>query len=308
MVTLLTPLFVYLFFSLPVAIAAIPFFFLSSWVAKLAWLSFCPAVFGFTYVTVCGLLSRPFQKAIITGKFPRKTNHEVYGPRRLYGLCWGGIFYFYPLYYAFLSVPFLKKYLFWLFGYRGTTNFIVYADTWIRDLPLLKLSHGAYLSNKATLGTNMCFRSGFILVDNVTVAESALIGHLAMIAPGVSVGASAEVGVGAAIGIRARIQDGAKIAGHCSINHGADIGKGCDIGPATYIGVRAVLRDSLRIPAGTNIPNGAILNTQEDVDGYISSETNLLNELRRSLGRLESSEESSTEPIVKLRATSKDIV
>jgi carbonic anhydrase/acetyltransferase-like protein (isoleucine patch superfamily) len=308
MVNFLTPVFVYLFFSLPMALAVVPYFLIGSLTGKIIWLSFTPAIFSLMYVTVCGFLSRPFQQAIICGKFPRKTNHEVYGPRRLYGLCWGAIFYFYPLYYAFLSIPLLKKYLLWLFGYRGTTSFTVYADTWIRDLPLLKLSQGAYLSNKATLGTNMCFRSGFILVDYVRVAESALIGHLSMVAPGVSVGASAEIGVGTAVGIRARVQEDVKIAGHCSINHGADIGKGCDIGPASYVGVRAVLRNNLRIPAGANIPNGAILNTQADVDDYISSETTLLNELRRSLIRREGSGDTSTEAVVTpLRGTTKEI-
>jgi hypothetical protein len=42
-----------------------------------------------------------------------------------------------------------------LLGHRGSLDFKVDPDTWIRDLPLRDLGPGAYVSNRATLGTNM---------------------------------------------------------------------------------------------------------------------------------------------------------
>ncbi len=92
-----------------------------------------------------------------------------------------------------------------LFGYRGQMDFTVYPDTWIRDLPLLKFGKAAYLANRSTIGTNMALSNGKILVDTIEVGENATVGHLTMLAPGVSVGANSEVGAGCEIGIRVRI-------------------------------------------------------------------------------------------------------
>jgi hypothetical protein len=76
--------------------------------------------------------------------------------------------------------------VFRLFGYRGSMNFTIYPDTWIRDLPLLKFEDGVYVSNRATLGTNMVLSNGFLLVGEITLRAKALVGHLAMLAPGVT--------------------------------------------------------------------------------------------------------------------------
>ena len=70
-------------------------------------------------------------------------------------MCWTSLYYCAPAYYLCLSLRPLKALAFRLLGHRGSLDFKVDPDTWIRDLPLRDLGPGAYVSNRATLGTNM---------------------------------------------------------------------------------------------------------------------------------------------------------
>jgi hypothetical protein len=119
-----------------------------------------PLVYTLCFVLTAGALSLPFQSGIIAGKFPRDLRHPVYRKRRFYGLCWTSVYYFKPLYFLCLTIPWLKWATFRLFGYRGQMDFTIYPDTWIRDLPLLELGRGAYIANRATLGTNIPLSNG----------------------------------------------------------------------------------------------------------------------------------------------------
>ncbi len=232
-----------------------------------------PVLFVTSFITIAGLLSRIPQKGIVAGKFPREAFHKVYFLRRIYGTCWTQVFYFKPLYSIALSIPILKKYLFRLFGYKHGTNFTVYPDTWVRDLPILKIGNGAYLSNRATIGTNICLSNGSILVDGITVGDKGLVGHLAVLAPGANIGNKVEIGVVTAIAIRVQLADGSKVDPCCAINHGVAIGPKTRVGASSFIGLKSVLGPNLNIPPGSNIPAGSVLNTQSDVDKYYHSET-----------------------------------
>jgi acetyltransferase-like isoleucine patch superfamily enzyme len=233
-------------------------------VRALAW-AIAPAVFAIAFVTFAGLLSLPFQRAVIAGQFPRKLDHAVYGARRLYGLCWTAVYYSGPIYQLALSIPAVKKLVLRLFGYRGSLDVTLYADTWIRDLPLLRIGKGAYLSNKATIGTNICLQNGDIMVDTVEVGDGALVGHLTMLGPGCIIGKNAEVGVGCAIGIKAQIGEGTRISPSTTIYHGARIGKDVQIGPMVYVGACVRIADGLRIPAGARIPDRAVIASADDL-------------------------------------------
>jgi carbonic anhydrase/acetyltransferase-like protein (isoleucine patch superfamily) len=285
-VSLLVPVFMALILGFPTATALLPVLIAPSIGLKLGTAFAAPFVFGLVYVGLAALLSLPFQGAIIPGKFPRVLTHPVYGQRRLYGLCWGAVFYFSPLYYAYMSVPMLRQFLLWSFGYRANPEINIAPDAWLRDLPLLSLDSGSYVANKATVGTNICLANGSILVDRVTLGKKAMIGHLSMIAPGCLIGDSAEIGVGCAIGIRAKIGNSTRIAPSSSVNHGALIGERVDVGAASYIGVKARIADGLKIPSGANIPEGAELLSQEDVQNCFSSETQMLREERSKLERI----------------------
>jgi carbonic anhydrase/acetyltransferase-like protein (isoleucine patch superfamily) len=235
-----------------------------------------PILFALGFPTIAGLISRAGRKGIRGGKFPREAMHPVYLLRRIYGAAWTQVYYFKPLYAVILGVPFFKKYVLRLFGYKNSIDFVVYPDTWIRDLPLLHVGAGSYLSNRSTIGTNICLADGTIYVAPVKIGEKSLVGHLAMLAPGAILGVETEVGVGCAIGIKVRLRDKVSVKPSSSINHGAVLGTGVDVGAMSFLGLRCEISDGIKIPSGSNIPAGAVIQTQADVERYYSSETEML--------------------------------
>ena len=268
--------------------AATPFVVLEtqSLAVKYLCLASFPFLFFASFILISGAMSLLGQKGIIQGTFPRKPFDKIYLRRRIFGACWTQVFYFKPLYGVALTIPILKKILFRLFGYRHQTQFTLYPDTWIRDLPLLKFGEGAYLANRATIGTNICLSNGSILVDSIEVDTKGLVGHLAVLAPGVKIGKYAEVGVSATIAIRTKLCDGSKVHPCCMINHGAVIGEETKVGTMSYIGIKAVLGPKLNIPAGTNLPSGTIIQTQDEMQNFFRAETKQIDEHVGNLRKL----------------------
>lgn len=237
-------------------------------------------------VLIAGFISLHGKKAIKRGKFPRNLDHPIYCKRRVYGTCWTQLFYFKPIYSIILSVPALKWLAFRLFGYKGSLDITLYPDTWIRDLPILNFGAKTYLSNRATIGSNMCLNDGSILVDGISIGEGAMVGHLVMVAPGNKIGAKSEIGVGTALGIRVRIGLSSIIKPTCAINHGVVIGDSCDIGPHSYIGLKTVIGNNIVLPAGSNIPNGSAIMNQDEANSFYSSETKKLEATRDAITQL----------------------
>jgi acetyltransferase-like isoleucine patch superfamily enzyme len=210
-----------------------------------------PLIYAALFVTVSGTLSLPHQAAIVAGKFPRDVGHPIYFHRRLYGLCWTCLYYNKPVYYLTLTIPLLKRLAFRVFGYRGSMAFTVYPDTWIRDLPLLNFGPGAYIANRATLGTNLALSDGTTMVDRITVGKNTVIGHLVAMAPGCVFGDDVEIGSVTAIGYRSVFGDRADIQPRCSIEHGVRIGADSFIGATSYIGSASKLGIGVVIAPGS---------------------------------------------------------
>ena len=280
MISHILPFFALIMVSVPITIAVAPAILLHGtpweWVA----IPMAPLLFFFAYILTAGTLSRSGVKAIVKGKFPRDLKHPVYGPRRLYGVSWTAVYYFTPLYFYCLSFRFTRGLLFRMFGYKGSIDITVYPDAWIRDLPLLQISDKVYISNRSTIGTNMCLNDGTIFVDPIRLDEGAIVGHLAMIAPGAKLGKNTELGVGNAFGIKSRMKDGSRCGPTTTVMHGASIGENVEIGCSSYIGLRVKIAANLSIPAGANIPAGADLKSQDEVLNYYTSETSHLKEAR----------------------------
>lgn len=285
-------------FVLPVAVLGVPLCLVvapfSLWPTRTA--AFATALLGpvsyaVLYVLCAGLFSLPFQKAIVPGRFPRDLSHPIYVRRRMYGSCWAMVYYFKPIYALCLSIPILKRALFRLFGYRGPTGFTVYPDTWIRDLPLLHLGNGAYVANRATLGTNIALSNGRILVDRIQVDGNAMVGHLAMIAPGAIIGCGAQIGVGAmiapgaiigqgakvgvgsAIGIRCELGEGSLVRPMSTLDHRAIIGADAVVETMSYVGRAAVIGPKISIASGALIRARARILAQTTADAVPSART-----------------------------------
>jgi len=228
--------------------AAAPVLVAPNTVLALAAAALAPALFAFAYVSVAGCLSRPHQRSIVPGKFPRSLDDPTYLDRRLYGLCLTAVYYFTPIYAAVLYIDPFRRYFFRLFGYRGQLDFTIHPDTWIRDLPLVSIGKGAYVANQATIGTNIVADFGkSIWVDRIEIGAGSVVGSHSLIAPGGKVGAGVEIGIRTICGLKARIQDGANIGPDCAIGHGAVIGAEAKVGRRAEIDVR------VRIPAGAAV-------------------------------------------------------
>lgn len=213
-----------------------------------------PILYAFLFCLTAGVLSMSHHKGIVAGRFPRDVGHPVYFDRRMYGLCWTSLFYFKPVYYLALTIPTLKWLTFRLFGYRGSMNFTTYPDTWIRDLPLLELGCGAYIANRATLGTNLALPTGEIMVAPISIGKNGLVGHLVAIACGSSLGERSEIGACAAVGYKTKIGDNTQVAGKCVVEHGVIIGDNCSIGTSSYIGSASRVANGVNILPGSTIP------------------------------------------------------
>ena len=264
-ITACVPIYLMLITGTASAVALAPLLLAADAISPLAAGILAPFSFCLTYAMAAALLSRLTLRAMIPGRFPRDLGHPVYGPRRLHALCWTAIYYCPPVYHAVLAIPQLKRVVFRLFGYRGSLDIALYPDTWVRDLPVLDVGDGAYLSNRATIGTNMCLTSGDVLVAPVRIGKRAMVGHMSMLGPGVVLGDDVEVSVGVGIGLNTRIGAGSRIGPCAVVHHGAQIGEGCDIGATSYIGLKAVIADHLVIPPGLVIPARTVLRTQDDV-------------------------------------------
>lgn len=303
MVKTLVTLFSVVLFGIPLTVAFFPVLNIHGETAKIFTLVLAPISYVFSFTVCAGLLSIPFRKYIVKGTFTRDLNHPIYGPRRLYGFCWTSVYYFTPLYSIILTIPIFRKILLSLFGLPGNHDFTLYPDTWIRDLPLLKIEEKAYLSNKSTLGSNVCLKDNTILVDGIRIGRSAIVGHMAILGPGTVLEENSEVGASAAFGIRSRVQQNSKVGAGSGINHGTDIGKNTEIGPMSYIGIRVTIRDNIRIPAGSNIKSGMIISSQEEADEWFGSETETLNETRKDAFSLLNSRQSSRTPLSAMNET-----
>jgi len=235
---------------------------------KLLLVAISPVEYGFLLVLTAGILSKPFQKGIVKGTFPRKTAHPVYAMRKLYNTCWTSFFYFKPLYNAVLNIPAFRAMAFRLFGYKGSLNVNIAPDAWIRDLPLLRLEEDAYVANRATLGTNICMMDGSVIVGNVTLKKRAMVGHLSMLAVGVTIGERSEVGVGTSIGLHAKIGNDTVIGGGSMIGHYSKIGSNTHLGWGSFIGDGARIGDNLNLPKAIRIPDKVEINTVEDIMKY----------------------------------------
>lgn len=252
-------------------------------VQKALLFSITPVLFLLSFIFIGGTLSLLGQKGIIAGKFPRLTSHPIYMLRKLYGAAWTQIFYFKPLYAVCLSVPWFKKILFRMYGYRGNLNFTLYPDAWIRDLPLLKMGHDVYLANRCTVGTNLCLNDGSILVGECHFNDNSMVGHLAVFGLGSKIGARTEVGVSASLGIRVSLGDSVVVSPKVVIYHGVQISDRVRIGACSVIGMKSRISSDIELNFGAVIPARATLRTQADADKYFSAETKNLHEQTQSL-------------------------
>lgn len=258
-----------LIYGLPFLVIIFPFIYIKMLSYIILWIILSPIIYVFLFGILAGLLSIPFQRGIVKGVFPRDVRFPVYALRKLYGICWTSVYYFKPIYNIILSVSFYKRLVFRLFGYKGSLKITIFPDAWIRDLPLLRIEDGAYIANRATIGTNICLKDGNIMVGSITLMKGSIVGHLSKVGIGFRLGENSEVGVGCQIGLHTKIGSNSNIGGMSGIGHFAKIGDNVEIGIRSFIGNKAIIANNLILPSNCNVPDGVIVETQSDVLKYI---------------------------------------
>ncbi len=270
----------FLIVFLPIAITGLPFI-LSGQNRFFQWIAIglSPIVYTSIYIVLCGSIAKIFSGHILPGTWPREPRFYLYAPRKIYGLCWTAIYYFKPLYWLIVYIPALQKIVFWFFGYRGSTDFTTYPDCWIRDLPMLRIGANAYLSNRATLATNICLPDGTpkgkIMVGKIEIGQNTVIGHLAVVCLDTFIDEHSEIGIGAFVGLGVKIGKKSKVGPRAYINHGVVIEDDVTIGATSYLGTKTRIQSGIKIPYGTMIPSHVVISTQDQIKRYISPNAHL---------------------------------
>jgi carbonic anhydrase/acetyltransferase-like protein (isoleucine patch superfamily) len=233
-----------------------------------------PLLFVPSFITLAGVLSRCAQSRIIAGRYQWAESPGVFGARRIYGICWTQVFMAKPLYAICLALPFLKSYMLRLFGYQGPSRaFHLGLDTWLRDLPLLKMGRNAGLGNGSVIGTNMSVNENTIIVDGIQIGEQGQVGPLVVLAPGCRVENGADVGAQSVLGLRTWVGPTVVIEPNCMLHHGCVLEEGCEIGTRSCLGLSVRVGKGVKVPAGTHLPQGAVMMNQADMDRYSRLET-----------------------------------
>lgn len=256
-------------YGLPAAAVVFPFVYSPALGFSIGWVIIAPIVYAFLFAVTAGICSLPWQAGIIKGVFPRDVRFPIYAMRKLYGTCWTALYYFKPIYNIVLSVAPFKAIVFRLFGYRGSLDINLYPDAWIRDLPLLRIEEGVYISNLCALGSNVSLLVGSTMVGNITIKKGALVGAVSKIGLGTTVGEKTEISIEVITGLHVKIGGQNFIGSRTEISHYVKIGNNNHIGVCCYIGTSAVIGDNLTIPNNTRIPDKAEVYTQAEVMKYV---------------------------------------
>lgn len=221
----------------------------------------------FTFLSV--FIAKIFIKDIKKGIFKRSLELKEYRVRRYYGLIFTSLYYSPFLYHLILNITWLKRVYFKGMGMKTTGNFTIYPDTWIRDLCLCSIGENAYISNKATIGTNIVMDKNRIYVNGIEISDNVIIGHSAMIGCGVKIGHNSSIGVLTAIGLSSIIGFDCKIGANNTIGHGILIGNNVITGKNVHIGDGVKISDNIVINDETIIPQYTVINSQDILSNFI---------------------------------------
>lgn len=270
-------------FGLPIAAIVVTYELMTPQWLRLTWLVLSPVIFIVGFLVVAGLISRAGLSAIKNGRIERTVKNWKYFKRRLHAGPWTMLYYFKPVYHLVLSIKPLRWLAFRLFGYKGDLDFTIYPDTWFRDLPVMKISSGAYLSNNSSIAPNICLMDGTILVDGIRVGKNSVVGHGALIGPGTRIGENSEIATKVTSGIRVRVGNDVKVHEVTGIQHGVVIEDGATIEAVSLLGLRSRIGKGVRVKEGSHIHSGVRLRTQQEADEYYSEETGALTRKRTLL-------------------------
>lgn len=203
--------------------------------------------------------------AIAPGRFRRDLTDARYQARVCYTKALRRFVYDGAAFEEILATPDLKLLFFRTFGYKGSMNFTLYPDCWIKDLPLLEFGEKAYLADGVVLGTNQVSHDQeFITVAGITVESLAVIDQEVMLGYGSRIGEGCAISVRCIIGMRSQLGAGTSMAPRSTVGHHCHVGEFAQIGHEAFIGnfsqvdSRVVVPDYTKIPQFSRVTNEGV--------------------------------------------------
>lgn len=199
-----------------------------------------------------------FQKHLLKvrkGRVYRSNDNLDYESRLIYTNELRNFVYNSALMHFILSDDELKQLFFRTFGYKGSLNFRIYPNAWLRDLPLLDIGENAYLGDGILLGTNQVSQDQeFITVGEIKIGAWTILDQKVSIGYDCSIGANCKIGLETAIGIHGYIGDYCVIEERCTLGHGVKIADQVKIGQCSHIGNMSIIESGVVLGNDSKIP------------------------------------------------------
>ena len=192
---------------------------------------------------------------IKAGRFKRDRKDADYRSRIIYAEKLRSFVYNPALMNDILSDWYLKQLFFRTFGYKGSLDFTIYPNAWLRDLPLLDIGEGCYLADNILLGTNMVSHNQkFIDVGPISIGDRTIFNQRCAVGNDVNIGKDCRIGFSVGIGIKSNVGDNVNVGEYSFIAHGVKIGKNVTIGQCSHIGNMSIIAEGVTLPDNTKIP------------------------------------------------------
>ena len=199
------------------------------------------------------------------GSFNRITRGPDYQDRLIYTREFRRFIYNPAVLNVIFSDSKLKHRFFRTFGYKGSTDFTIYPNCWLRDLPMLDIGKGTYLGDGILLGTNQVSQDQKTLkVGTITIGERCVFDQHCKLGYNSVIGDDCIIGIQTAIGLKCSMGNNVKLGEATTVRHGVTIMDNVTIGAETQIGNFSIIEDGVSLPEFSRIPSFSLV-TQEGI-------------------------------------------
>lgn len=193
---------------------------------------------------------------IKSGRFDRDANCNDYADRKIYTKYLRMFVYDPSTMNLIWSDHDLKVLFLETFGYKGSVDFTIYPDAWLRDLPLLNIGKGTYLGDGILLGTNQVSPDQKTLqVGQITIGEYCVFNQRCMIGYDTTIGDNSKFGIETGIGIKCKISDDCQLGDRVSVGHFTRVGSNVTLGNHCKVGNFCIIDEGVVVDEYTEIPS-----------------------------------------------------
>lgn len=200
-----------------------------------------------------------FQAAVASiepGKIKRDPNNPQYQKRVQYTVALRDFVYNPALLNVIFGDAELKANFLRIFGYRGNTNFTIYPNCWLRDLPLLDIGAGVYLGDHILLGTNQVSpNQEFLTVGTIQIGDNSIFDQQCSIGLNAKVGSNVQGRFKSSIGLKATVHNNVLLGEGSNIGHGTVAKEGVILERCAGVGNFCIIDAGVVVPEYATIPS-----------------------------------------------------